>query len=126
MQEEASPHGSPTLPPAKCVATPCYLSLTVRNSHVQCLAFCWCSELAVGGSSGAEGCREHTWALAQHHGQDLFPVPPRGCSRYRPGQDVAQSNKAAPALRGAGAVIFASGTLVVTAGKGGESGLWPN
>lgn len=37
--------------------------------------------------------------LAQHHGQDLFPVPARGCSRHRFGQDVAQGNKAVPALR---------------------------
>lgn len=29
------------------------LSSTTRNSYVQHLAFCWCSELVMGGSLGA-------------------------------------------------------------------------
>lgn len=88
MQVEASPCGSPTLTPAKSVVTPCYLSSTTRNSYVQH----W---LSVGALSWL-------WVAArvpaQHHGQDLFPVPGWGCSRHRPGQDVAQGNKAVPAL----------------------------
>lgn len=37
-------HGFPMFPA---------LSSTTRNSYEQHLAFCWCSELGMGGSSGA-------------------------------------------------------------------------